>query len=421
MARVSFEFEGAPRQVALEGNLVIVGADASCTVRVASADASSVHCELRRGPEGWRVVDLESRAGTKVNGEFVNTKQLRTGDVIDVGGVALRFEDDATAAPAAPRPVASAPAAPRAAPSRAATRAAPARAARGTAKGAAAADDADGRPARREPKKTDSATVAMYVAGGVLGLALAGWLLYKSVTSETHNHRVRIEMLDAERRMDWKLVLDLAHDAERDESFDWQEIQAISARARAAMAGEVTGRQVDESIRDWTAIRYWRQTHRGDDADYVAQIDDYLRKYQGMESEGVKQARDERVKVAGTSAVPGAPVTGDSAWNTALADAHALEGEGRFGDAIAKIDAYWKANESAAPTMVTAVQAEKARLTSAADKWFSRQIALAVHYLDNGERKKAGRHLAECADKIGLPGYDERARQETERILSGAK
>jgi uncharacterized protein YkwD len=79
------------------------GPDADLTLRDASASAR--HFEVRRIDQGWKVVDLESKAGTKVNGKFTNQHLSAHGDVIMVGGAKITFMGaTAPAAPAAKKP-----------------------------------------------------------------------------------------------------------------------------------------------------------------------------------------------------------------------------------------------------------------------------------------------------------------------------
>src|SRR5688572_31084700 len=92
---------------------VTVGRGASNGVQIADGHASKVHFVLRRIRGRWKVVDLESKNGTRVNGAFVNTRWLGDGDTLSVGNVVLRFDAEGEPAGAPPRaavPLAAAPA-----------------------------------------------------------------------------------------------------------------------------------------------------------------------------------------------------------------------------------------------------------------------------------------------------------------------
>ncbi|MGE5192038.1 MAG: serine/threonine protein kinase [Deltaproteobacteria bacterium] len=71
--------EGGPA-VPLAGNSVVIGRDPDCDVRIASAQVSGKHCELRSDGSVWRVVDLGSKNGTQVNGATVAERILHPGD-----------------------------------------------------------------------------------------------------------------------------------------------------------------------------------------------------------------------------------------------------------------------------------------------------------------------------------------------------
>ena len=54
---------------------------------------SRYHAEVRITDRGWRVRDLGSTNGTKVNGTRVEGEQiLNDGDTISFGGTHIRFE-----------------------------------------------------------------------------------------------------------------------------------------------------------------------------------------------------------------------------------------------------------------------------------------------------------------------------------------
>src|SRR5437899_1577707 len=54
-------------------------------LRLPDLGVSSRHARVIRTNEGWKLEDLESKNGTRCNGERVRTAVLRDGDIIDVG------------------------------------------------------------------------------------------------------------------------------------------------------------------------------------------------------------------------------------------------------------------------------------------------------------------------------------------------
>jgi serine/threonine protein kinase len=70
---------GGP-SVPLSAKPIIIGRDPQADVCIASTQISGRHCELRPDGQSWRVVDLESKNGTQVNGVPIKDQLLRDGD-----------------------------------------------------------------------------------------------------------------------------------------------------------------------------------------------------------------------------------------------------------------------------------------------------------------------------------------------------
>jgi len=69
------------------------GRDEMCEVRLKDASVSRKHCRIERGPQGYEVVDLESRNGIYVKGARVQRAPLAHGEEFTVGSVRVRFVD----------------------------------------------------------------------------------------------------------------------------------------------------------------------------------------------------------------------------------------------------------------------------------------------------------------------------------------
>lgn len=91
------------RQFDLTAPAVAVGRHSSNPVHLHDTRASRRHLELTATPAGHRLADLGSGNGTLVNGQPVQSADLRPGDQITVGDTVLLYADDAPAA-AAPDP-----------------------------------------------------------------------------------------------------------------------------------------------------------------------------------------------------------------------------------------------------------------------------------------------------------------------------
>jgi hypothetical protein len=85
---------GDGRRSVLSGNRALIGRSRECDIALSDPNVSRRHAELRRGEEGWSVVDLGSTNGVKVNGRRVEHAPLRPGDRITIGVTDLTFELD---------------------------------------------------------------------------------------------------------------------------------------------------------------------------------------------------------------------------------------------------------------------------------------------------------------------------------------
>jgi hypothetical protein len=83
---------GAGRRSVLSGNSVVLGRSRDCDIVVDDANVSRRHAELRQDGSGWRVVDLGSTNGIKVNRRRVDQAVLHHGDRITLGLTDLDFE-----------------------------------------------------------------------------------------------------------------------------------------------------------------------------------------------------------------------------------------------------------------------------------------------------------------------------------------
>jgi hypothetical protein len=85
---------GGGRRNVLSGSRVVVGRSRDADIVLADPNISRRHAELRRGDNGWQIVDLGSTNGIKVNGRRVDNQSLRPGDQITIGVTDLTFELD---------------------------------------------------------------------------------------------------------------------------------------------------------------------------------------------------------------------------------------------------------------------------------------------------------------------------------------
>jgi hypothetical protein len=72
--------------------IVTVGRLAECTLMLEDRNVSRNHAEIQPFGTGFKLVDLGSTNGSRVNGERVAERQLRDGDLVEFGAMTIRFE-----------------------------------------------------------------------------------------------------------------------------------------------------------------------------------------------------------------------------------------------------------------------------------------------------------------------------------------
>jgi FHA domain-containing protein/uncharacterized protein DUF1707 len=74
-----------------EGQARVLGRNPSCDYAIADKTVSGRHAELSRTASGWRIRDLGSLNGTRVNGWLVREQDLKPGDTIELGATFFVF------------------------------------------------------------------------------------------------------------------------------------------------------------------------------------------------------------------------------------------------------------------------------------------------------------------------------------------
>ncbi len=84
---------GFSRTVPLGDEACMIGRSEENGVFLKNHESSRKHAEVRKGEDGWSVVDLESKNGVSVNGNPIKEHKLRHGDVIKVGLARIFFRE----------------------------------------------------------------------------------------------------------------------------------------------------------------------------------------------------------------------------------------------------------------------------------------------------------------------------------------
>ena len=119
MARVVVSDGSSTRTIELVDAVSVVGRSSENRIAIDDKQCSRKHCHFEKTDFGYKLVDLESRNGTRVNDRVVNQALLRPGDRVQIGKHVITFEDPAfkeppadVAARFAPPPAAAPPPAP---------------------------------------------------------------------------------------------------------------------------------------------------------------------------------------------------------------------------------------------------------------------------------------------------------------------
>lgn len=89
-----FSPDGVSRECDLATDGATMGRAPDCDVVLADPSVSRLHAVIEKTDDGHRLIDKESRAGTLVNSEKVNTCPLRHGDSIQIHRFVLEYRTD---------------------------------------------------------------------------------------------------------------------------------------------------------------------------------------------------------------------------------------------------------------------------------------------------------------------------------------
>jgi pSer/pThr/pTyr-binding forkhead associated (FHA) protein len=82
---------GAPRDIVIRGDLLLIGRGRTCDVVIPSLELSRRHIAVRRDAADYVVEDLDSQNGVYLNGVRIHSAALRGGDTIQLGEVAFLY------------------------------------------------------------------------------------------------------------------------------------------------------------------------------------------------------------------------------------------------------------------------------------------------------------------------------------------
>ncbi|MFQ5463660.1 MAG: FHA domain-containing protein, partial [Phycisphaerae bacterium] len=104
-ASLIFDDAFEPSPVDLDRDVVIVGSGSLADVVPEDAGLCATHCAIMHTRSRWRILDLYSRQGTRLNGKSVADAILRSGDRIKLGKISAVFETTESEPPAKAGPI----------------------------------------------------------------------------------------------------------------------------------------------------------------------------------------------------------------------------------------------------------------------------------------------------------------------------
>ena len=88
---IQVEGPGAPREVALGEDALVLGRDEDCDIQIPSGHVSRQHALVRPFMDNLEFRDLQSRNGSWLNNLRVHSATLREGDIVQIGDAVFVF------------------------------------------------------------------------------------------------------------------------------------------------------------------------------------------------------------------------------------------------------------------------------------------------------------------------------------------
>ncbi len=79
------------KSIAVSGKPIAFGRSSSCDIQFAEDSVSRRHCQIWHSEKGYRVQDLGSTNGTRLNDQKITNANLEDGDLIGIGDIVLKF------------------------------------------------------------------------------------------------------------------------------------------------------------------------------------------------------------------------------------------------------------------------------------------------------------------------------------------
>jgi pSer/pThr/pTyr-binding forkhead associated (FHA) protein len=91
---VLFKKDGSQKAFSLPSDLTVIGRRHDCDLCIPLRVVSRRHCQLSQNNEAMKIRDLDSHAGTFVNGKRISDATVRAGDYITIGPLTFLLQID---------------------------------------------------------------------------------------------------------------------------------------------------------------------------------------------------------------------------------------------------------------------------------------------------------------------------------------
>jgi pSer/pThr/pTyr-binding forkhead associated (FHA) protein len=297
---------GRERVHELLDETTVIGRATQADLRVKDPKTAPLHCEVRRTPQGFKLVDLETRDGTRVNGRHVNAHLLNHGDVVEIGDLEITYfgESPAGGGPKAPQVLLEVP------------------------------RDESGEPRKfyrheSETKKTGLETAAKCVVAAVA--VIMALLLAKSMYNAANDvNKAKLaqakELLrKVETEEKARRIMKILSEIEPG-SVDPREIVELRREAQDRVEGFESSRLASEEAAAWAALVHLHKTRPDLAKDVLKAADEFTLKFPATEK------LEELRKIRRTAELGGDP---EAEWSALLKYVETATGFGKFAEAYA--------------------------------------------------------------------------------------
>ncbi|HLG42227.1 MAG TPA: FHA domain-containing protein, partial [Planctomycetota bacterium] len=93
--------EANKQRIPLDQASVTIGSGDKSMIQIQDAKLGPIHCQIVKTTAGFKVISIDQKVGTLINGVRVREQGLKGGDVIQIGDTRFIFQEDGVPRPTA--------------------------------------------------------------------------------------------------------------------------------------------------------------------------------------------------------------------------------------------------------------------------------------------------------------------------------